>query len=75
MVSARSPALPHTTGPMPTSSGVAAGPTTAAPAPSAKMIAVDRSVQSIQSDSFSEPISSTLRAAPAVTADAAADSP
>ena len=43
MSSTLSPALPQATGPTPTSSGVRAGPTTAAPAPSAKMIAVDRS--------------------------------
>ena len=48
---------------------------TAAPAPSAKMIAVDRSFWSTQSDSFSAPISRTLRAAPEVIAEAAVDSP
>ena len=71
--SALSPALPQATGPIPTSSGVRAGPTTAAPAPSAKMIAVDRSFGSTQSVSFSAPITSTLRAWPEVTAEAAAD--
>ena len=39
---------------------VGAGPTTAAPAPSAKMIAVERSVRSTQSVSFSAPMTSTL---------------
>ena len=41
-----SPALPQATGPMPTESSSGAALTTAAPAPSAKMMAVDRSVQS-----------------------------
>jgi len=41
-----------------------AGPTTAAPAPSAKMIAVDRSVQSTHWDSFSAPMTSTCPAEP-----------
>ncbi len=61
---ARSPALPQATGPMPTDSASVAAPTTAAPAPSAKMIAVERSVQSTQSESFSAPITSTCFADP-----------
>ena len=60
-----SPALPQATGPTPTDSASGAGPTTAAPAPSAKMMQVERSSQSIQSDSFSAPITSTCRAVPA----------
>ena len=64
----RSPALPHTTGPTP---GSLDGPTTAAPAPSAKMMQVVRSCQFVQSESFSEPMSRTLRACPpAIAADA-----
>ena len=63
-----SPALPHTTGPIPASSGSVTGPTTTAPAPSAKMMQVDRSVQSIHWDSFSAPITSTLPAVPVRTA-------
>ena len=39
-----SPSLPHTTGP---TAGVSEGPRTAAPAPSAKITAVDRSVRSV----------------------------
>ena len=50
------------------SSGSVTGPTTAAPAPSAKMMAVDRSVQSTHWDSFSAPMTSTCRAVPARTA-------
>jgi len=52
-----------------------AGPTTAAPAPSAKMIAVERSVQSTQSESFSAPTTTTWRAVPDRTASAATESP
>ncbi len=66
ILSAISPALPHTTGPMPgSSSGSATGPTTAAPAPSAKMIRVERSCGSTQADIFSDPMTSTFRALPA----------
>ena len=69
ILSAISPSLPQTTGPMPgASSGSATGPTTAAPAPSAKMMQVERSVQSTHWDSFSAPITSTLRAVPPRTA-------
>ncbi len=68
MKSKRSPSDPHTTGPMP---GSSAGPTTAAPAPSAKMNAVERSVGSVISDNFSTPMTSTCRAVPARTMSAA----
>ena len=64
IVETRSPAAPQTTGPTPTSSSVVAGPSTAAPAPSAKMMQVERSSMSSQSESFSEPITSTWRAVP-----------
>ena len=63
-----SPALPQTTGPMPVGSESSDGPTTAAPAPSAKMMHVDRSVQSTHEVIFSDPITSTFRALPAVIA-------
>ena len=66
-----SPALPQATGPIP---GSSAGPTTAAPAPSAKMMQVERSVQSTHCDSFSAPITSTCRADPVRTASEALDS-
>ena len=59
-----SPALPQTTGPIPVGSSPPVGPTTAAPAPSAKMMQVDRSVQSTHEVIFSAPITSTLRARP-----------
>ena len=39
--------------------------TTAAPAPSPKSMQVDRSVQSVTSESFSAPMTMALRAAPA----------
>jgi hypothetical protein len=66
--SAMLPALPQATGPIPGSSSGPTGPTTAAPAPSAKIMQVDRSVQSTHWDSFSEPITSTYFADPARTA-------
>ena len=66
--SAMSPALPQTTGPMPAGSPSATGPTTAAPAPSAKMMQVERSVGSTQAVIFSAPMTSTCRAVPARTA-------
>ena len=56
-----SPSEPQTTGPMP---GVSLGPTTAAPAPSAKMKAVPRSWRSVMSVSRSTPITSTCLALP-----------
>ena len=69
ILSAMSPALPQATGPIPgCCPGSVTGPTTAAPAPSAKMMHVDRSVQSSQEDSFSAPITSTCLAVPARTA-------
>ena len=55
-------------------SSPSAGPTTAAPAPSAKMMHVERSVQSTHWDSFSAPITSTCLAEPARTASLAAAS-
>ena len=75
IVCAWSPALPQATGPTPTDSSSGAGPTTAAPAPSAKMMQVERSSQSIQSDSFSAPITRTCRTVPARTRSAATASP
>ena len=48
-----SPSEPQTTGPMP---GWSLGPTTTAPAPSAKMKAVPRSPMSVSSESRSTPI-------------------
>jgi hypothetical protein len=69
ILSAMAPSLPHTTGPMPGPAwGSLTGPTTAAPAPSAKMMQVDRSVQSTHWESFSAPITSTYREVPARTA-------
>ena len=68
ILGAISPALPHTTGPMPAGSPSVTGPTTAAPAPSAKMMQVERSSGSIHAVIFSEPITSTCRAVPALTA-------
>ena len=56
-----SPSEPQTTGPMP---AVSLGPMTAAPAPSAKMNAVDRSCLSVMSDSRSTPMISTYFDAP-----------
>ena len=53
---------PHTTGPIP---GSSAALTTAAPAPSPNRTQVERSVQSVTSDSFSAPMTIALRAAPA----------
>ena len=50
---------------MPGGSPSATGPTTAAPAPSAKMMQVDLSVKSIHALIFSAPITSTCRAVPA----------
>src|SRR2546429_5630081 len=58
-------AEPHSTGPMPGSSSGPTAVTTAAPAPSPKSTQLDRSVQSVTSESFSEPMTSALRAAPA----------
>ena len=73
ILSAMPPSLPQTTGPMPAPSP-AACPITAAPAPSAKMMQVERSVQSTHWDSFSAPITSTLRELPASTASLAVPS-
>ena len=58
-------AEPQTTGPTPAGSPSAVAVTTAAPAPSPKMMQVERSVQSVKSESFSAPITMALRAAPA----------
>src|SRR2546421_12623951 len=58
-------AEPHSTGPMPGSSSGPTAVTTAAPAASPKSTQLDRSVQSVTSESFSEPMTSALRAAPA----------
>ena len=73
ILSAMSPSLPQTTGPMP-ASPASAGPTTAAPAPSAKMMQVERSVQSTHWESFSAPMTSTCREVPARTASLAVPS-
>src|SRR5918994_552796 len=56
---------PQTTGPTPGASPSAVAVTTAAPAPSPKMMQVERSVQSVKSDSFSAPMTIALRTAPA----------
>ena len=58
-------AEPQTTGPMPAGSSSAVAVTTAAPAPSPKMMQVERSVQSVKSESFSAPMTIALRDAPA----------
>ena len=50
---------------MPVGSPSAVAVTTAAPAPSPKMMQVERSVQSVKSESFSAPMTIALRAAPA----------
>ncbi len=55
------PSEPQTVGPI---AGVSLGPTTTAPAPSAKMNAVERSCGSVKSESFSTPTTSTCRAEP-----------
>ena len=55
--------------------GVSLGPTTAAPAPSAKMNAVPRSVESVMSESRSTPITSTWPAPPPRTIWSASASP
>src|SRR5438105_11756211 len=65
MPSLLSGAEPHMTGPMPGSSSSATPVTTAAPAASPNSTHVDRSVQSVKSDSFSAPMTSALVAAPA----------
>ncbi len=65
MASFLSGADPQTTGPIPAGSPSGTAVTTAAPAPSAKMIDVDRSVQSVMSESFSAPTTIALRLAPA----------
>jgi hypothetical protein len=57
-----SPSLPQATGPMP---GSSAAPTTAAPAPSAKITAVVRSSRLVTSVSRSTPTTSALREEPA----------
>jgi hypothetical protein len=57
-----SPSLPQATGPMP---GSSEPPTTAAPAPSAKITAVDRSDMSVTSVNRSTPTTSALRTDPA----------
>ena len=67
-----SPSEPHTTGPMP---GVSLGPTTAAPAPSAKMKAVPRSVRSRMSVRRSTPMTRTCLALPARTKSEASEMP
>src|SRR6478672_4968110 len=67
-----SPSEPQTTGPMP---GVSLGPTTAAPAPSAKMNAVPRSPTSVRSESRSTPITRAWPALPARTRSAASATP
>ena len=54
---------------------VSLGPITAAPAPSAKMNAVPRSVGSVMSDSRSTPITSTCPALPPLTMSAARATP
>src|SRR5262249_23698646 len=65
MTSLSSGADPHTTGPMPSGSPSAHAVRIAAPAPSPNRTAVERSVQSVISDSFSAPMTIALRAAPA----------
>src|SRR5699024_5591650 len=61
MVSQLSPSLPHTVGP---TLGSWLAPTTAAPAPSPSRNEMERSVGETKSESFSAPITSTLRALP-----------
>ena len=56
MASRLSASDPHSTGPMPASRE---GPITTAPAPSAKINAVARSLGSVKSEIFSAPITST----------------
>ena len=67
-----SPSEPQTTGPMPGSSD---GPTTTAPAPSAKMNAVPRSRMSVMSESRSTPITRTYFALPPRTMSEASATP
>ena len=55
--------------------GVSLGPTTAAPAPSAKMNAVPRSAGSVMSESRSTPMTSTWPALPPATMSAARATP
>ncbi len=62
MASCRSPSLPQTVGP---TRGSSEGPSTTAPAPSAKITAVDRSLRSVYWVSFSPPMTSACRAVPA----------
>ena len=62
------PSDPQAVGPIPADSD---GPTTTAPAPSAKMNAVPRSVGSMKRLSCSTPMTSTWLSAPARTIDAA----
>jgi hypothetical protein len=50
-------------------------PTRIAPAPSAKMNAVPRSAGLVMSESFSTPITSTLRAVPTRTMSEASETP
>ncbi len=71
ILSASAPELPHTTGPM---AGTSEPVTTAAPAPSAKMMQLARSVWSTHWDIFSDPMTSTLRAEPLRIASLAFDS-
>ena len=59
------PSLPQTTGPKPATSD---GPTTAAPAPSPRMMQVLRSVMSSQPEKRSAATTRTLRACPVSTA-------
>src|SRR5690625_2070460 len=61
MVSQLCPSLPHTVGP---TLGSWLAPTTAAPAPSPSRNEMERSVGETKSESFSAPITSTLRALP-----------
>src|SRR5882757_10064414 len=65
ITSFNSGAEPQTTGLMPAGSSSAQAVTIAAPAPSPNRTAVDRSLQSVTSDSFSAPTTITFRAAPA----------
>jgi hypothetical protein len=72
IVSHWEPSEPQIVGPMP---GKSEGPTTAAPAPSAKMNAVPRSVTSVKSVSFSTPMTRTNLALPPRTMSLASEIP
>ena len=67
-----SPSEPQTTGPM---AGSSLRPTTAAPAPSAKMNALERSSWLVMSDSRSTPITSAYVDAPVRTSESASVRP